>query len=366
MREPRLDRIAVVMMSAAGDAVHVLPVINALKRHRPTCHITWVLQAAPATLVRGHRSVDEIVIFDRAAGLKGFMDIRRELSSRAFDLVINLQVYFKAGIVTAFANAPVKLGFDHARARDLNWLFTNRKIPAHENQHVQDQYFEFLRAVGVPAEPVTWDLGPWADERPWQTEFFAPLERPAVAMVVATSKPEKDWFPERWAEVSDALWHDFGLDPVIVGGRSARELHAEAVIVERARHKPRSALGSGLRRLVAILDGSAFAIAPDTGPLHMAVAIERPVISLLGYSNPKRTGPYRRYHDLTIDAYGEPGERYPISMENRPGRMSRISVRDVLDRVERWKSVYSASSGPSGSQARAVPSAEPCDGAAAP
>ncbi len=99
-RDIRLDRILIVMMSAAGDAVHVLPVVNALKRHRPTCRITWVLQPAHAALVRGHRSVDEIIEFDRKAGLAGFLDIRRRLAGRAFDLVINLQVYFKAGIVT--------------------------------------------------------------------------------------------------------------------------------------------------------------------------------------------------------------------------------------------------------------------------
>ena len=346
MATPRLDRIAIVMMSAAGDAVHVLPVINALKRQYPSCRITWVLQPAPATLVRGHRSVDEIILFERGSGLRGFLDIRRELASRAFDLVINLQVYFKAGIVTAFANAPVKLGFDRARARDLNWLFTNRRIPPHANQHVQDQYFEFLTALGLSPEPVEWHLGPWPDERAWQAEFFAEAQRPAVAMVVATSKPEKDWFPERWAEVSDALWHDFKLDPVIVGGRSERELAAERVINDRTAHQPRSALGSGLRRLVSILDGSALVIAPDTGPLHMAVAIERPVVSLMGYTNPKRTGPYRRYHDLIVDAYGDPGEDYPISMENRPGRMARITVRDVLDRVEQWRTTYAASTGP--------------------
>jgi heptosyltransferase I len=346
MATPRLDRIAIVMMSAAGDAVHVLPVINALKRAHPSCRVTWVLQPAPATLVRGHRAVDEIILFERSAGLKGFLDIRRELAAREFDLVINLQVYFKAGIVTAFANAPVKLGFDFARARDFNWLFTNRKIPPHENQHVQEQYFEFLTEIGVPAQPAEWHLGPWDDERAWQKEFFADIKRPAVAMVVATSKPEKDWLPERWAEVSDALWHDFKLEPVIVGGRSERELAAERVINERTSHRPRSALGSGLRRLVAILDGSAFAIAPDTGPLHMAVAIERPVVSLMGYTNPKRTGPYRRYHDLIVDAYGERDEDYPISMENRPGRMPRITVRDVLDRVERWRSNYATSTGP--------------------
>jgi heptosyltransferase I len=335
-----LRRICIVMMSAVGDAVHVLPVINALKRHSPEAHITWILQPGPAALVRGHRSVDEILIFDRSKGIRAFAEIRRALASRDFDLVINLQVYFKAGIVTQFTRARVKLGFDRARARDFNWLFTTHRIPPHEPQHVQDQYFEFLTALGVPHEPVEWDLGPYPDERAWQREFFSRFERPTASLVVATSKPEKDWLPERWAQVVDALWHDFDLQPVLVGGRSARELHAEQAIMQRARQRPHSALGSGLRNLVGILDGSALVLSPDTGPLHMAVALDRPVVSLLGYTNPKRTGPYRKFHDLIIDAYGDESEVYPISMENRPDRMGRIEVRDVLDRVERWRSAY--------------------------
>ena len=338
-----LDRVCIVMMSAVGDAVHVLPVVNALERHHPGTHITWVLQPGPATLVRGHPSVDEIILFDRANGWRAFADIRRELAQREFDVVVNLQVYFKAGIITSFTRAPVKLGFDRARARDFNWLFTNRKIPPHANgQHVQDQYFEFLTALGVPHEPVVWNLGPWPEERDWQQQFFAPIDRPIAALVIATSKPQKDWLPERWAEVVDALYADYGVQPVLVGGRSPRELHAEAVIMERARHRPVSALGSGLRNLVGILDGSALVLAPDTGPLHMAVALNRPVVSLIGYTNPKRTGPYRRFHDLIVDAYGDPGEDYPLSMETRLDRMPRITVADVLGKVELWKQRYSS------------------------
>jgi heptosyltransferase I len=340
---PRLGRICIVMMSAAGDTVHVLPVINALKRHAPGVQVSWVLQPAPATLVRGHRSVDEILLFDRARGWRAFAEMRRALTARPFDLVINLQVYLKAGLITAMTKAPMKLGFDRARARDLNWLVTTHRIPPHPGQHVQDQYFEFLQYLGVPHEPVVWDIGPWPDERAWQREFYSTFERPAAPIVVATSKPEKDWLPERWAEVVDALWHDFGLEPVLVGGRSSRELHAESVITARTRHRPRSALGSGLRRLVAILDGAALALSPDTGPLHMAVALERPVVSLMGYTNPKRTGPYRRYRDLIVDAYGDPGEDYPVVPETRPGRMHRIHVRDVLDKVEVWRTRYDGS-----------------------
>jgi heptosyltransferase I len=290
------------------------------------------------------------VVFDRAAGLRAYRDVRRALRDRGpFDLSLNLQVYFKAGLVTALVPARVKLGFDRARARDLNWLFTNAKVPPRPIQHVQDQYFEFLTALGVPHEPPVWDLGPWPEERAWQQEFFAPIGRPAAAIVVGTSKPEKDWAPERWARVCDALAEDYGLQPVLVGGRTARELAAEAVITREARHPVVSALGSGLRRLVAILDGSALVLTPDTGPLHMSVALGRPTVSLIAYSNPKRVGPYRRFRDLVVDAYGDPGEDYAPTMENRPGRMGRITVEQVLERVERWRTHYAAAGrGPAG------------------
>ena len=131
------------------------------------------------------------------------------------------------------------------------------------------------------------------------------------------------------------------MQAVLVGGRSAREEHAERMILERARHKPISALGSGLRKLVSIFDGAALVLSPDTGPLHISVALDRPVVSLIGYSNPKRVGPYRKFLDLMIDVYGEPGEDYPVTMQNRHARMSRISVRDVLDKIELWRARYS-------------------------
>ena len=339
-----LGRVCIVMMSAVGDVVHVLPVLTALKRHHPGMHVTWVLQPGPAGLVRGHPMVDEIVLFERRAGLRGFLDLRRALAGRRFDLVINLQVYLKAGIITGMTDAPVKLGFDRARARDGNWLFTTHRIPPHPMQHVQDQYLEFCDWLEVPHQPVRWDLGPWdVAEREAQRAFLARFDRPIAPIVVATSKPEKDWIPERWAAVCDALWHDFGLQPVLVGARSPREVDAERVILDGSRAPVHSALGQGgLRGLVGILEGAALVLSPDTGPLHITVALDRPVVSLIAYSNPKRVGPYRKFGDLMIDAYGDPGEDYPISMENRLGRMPRITVRDVLDRVERWRTAYAA------------------------
>jgi heptosyltransferase I len=334
------ERICIVMMSAVGDAVHVLPVINAIKRARPSSHITWVLQPGPATLVRGHRSVDEIIIFDRTQGAAGFRSVIGELRARRFDLLINLQVYFKAGIITALSGVPRRLGFDRARARDANWLFTTERIPPHPVQHVQDQYFEFLRALSIDPEPVVWDIGPWESEREWQREFVSQFDRPIASIVVATSKPAKDWLPERWARICDVLSSDYGMQPVLVGGTSDRETAAAEAIIEASSARPHSALGSGLRNLVSILDASALVLSPDTGPLHMTVATGTPVISLMGYTDPRRTGPYRSYHDLIIDAFHDPGEAGPVTMETRLDRMSRITVDDVAAKIALWAERY--------------------------
>lgn len=336
----QFDRIGIVMMSAVGDAVHVMPIVHALKAHAPSSHITWVLQPGPATLVRGHPLVDDIVVFDRGRGWRAFFEVRRQLATRQFDVVLALQVYFKAGLVTSFTRSPLKLGFDRARARDMNRLFTTHAIAPHAGQHVQGQYFEFLDALGVAHSEPAWTLGPWNhDERRWQREFLSQFDRPIAPIVVATSKPNKDWIPERWAQICHVLWDEFGLQPVLVGGGSPRELAAEQVILREA-PMAHSALGSGLRKLAAIMDGAAVALSPDTGPLHLAVALRTPVIGLMGYTNPKRVGPYDFSLDLLIDAYGDPGEDYPLDMSYRLGRMERISVDEVREMLSRWRERY--------------------------
>jgi heptosyltransferase I len=337
--EPRL-RIGIVMLTAVGDAVHVLPVVNTIKREAPETHITWVLQPGPAALVQGHPAVDEIVTFDRHRGWRAFADVRRELARRPFDLVIGLQSYLKAGVITAMTRAPIKLGYDRGRARDLNWLFTNERIEARPARHVQDEYLEFLEHLRMPTEPLDWGLGPWEHELAYRREIGTRFDRPLAALVIGSSKPGKDWLPDRWASLCDTLHDDFGLQPVLVGGRSPREEESERGIMAGARTRPVSLLGSGLRNLVSILHASSLVISLDTGPLHMAVALDRPTISLLGYSNPLRTGPYRRFHDLMINAYGETERGGELTRDTRPGRMPLITTREVIERVERWRARY--------------------------
>jgi heptosyltransferase I len=332
----RLERVAIVMMSAIGDAVHVLPIINAIKRHSPRSRVTWFLAPRPATLVRGHPAIDEIIEFAARGGLSAWRDMRRSLASREFDVVLDLQVAIKAGLLTTLINAPVKVGFDRRRARDLNWVFTNSKIPARANQHVQDQYFEFLDFIGVPHDRVEWGLGPWANER-GTLEALLPARPPRFASIaVATTKPDKDWPAERWADVIDVLHEKYALSSVLVGGRSPVERAAEDTIMARARQKPASTLGCSLREMVSVLDASTLVLSPDTAPMHIANALGRPVIALFGATDPKRTGPYGKSQDLVVNAFSDPGDPEGIIMDRRLGRVKTIRVEDVLAKVDLW------------------------------
>jgi heptosyltransferase I len=331
------ERICIVMMSAIGDAVHVLPVVNALRRAYPRSHISWVIQPVPHVLVREQPAVDDFIVFRRRKGSSGWMsfaEIRQALRGRRFDLLLALQVYFKAGLITWLASADVKLGFDRARARDLNWLFTTHRIRPHPPQHVQDQYFEFLHAIGVRPEPVEWNLQLTPEEREAQRGFFGDLDRPVCALVVGTSRPQKNWHPEGYARIAEELHRKHGFQTVLLGGPSPLERHLADRILAEARVRPIDALGDDLRRLVYILEGSALVVSPDTGPLHISRAVEVPVVGLYGYTNPKRHSPYRKYTDLMVDGYARfPGEDYPLSMQYRDG-MGRITVENVLEKIE--------------------------------
>jgi heptosyltransferase I len=331
-------RVAIVMLSAIGDAVHVLPVANALRHAVPGMKLTWVIQPVPYRLVRNHPAVDEFVLFKRRRGLRGvgpFLAAWRELRRHRFDLVIDLQVYLKAGLLTAFARSPVKLGFDRKRARDLNWLFTTHRIPPHEAQHVQDQYFEFLDYLGVERGEPEWELVITEEEREQQRQFFEKIGRPVCGVVVGSSKPKKDWPPERYARLLEIIESDFGFRAVVLGGPSPGERAAAAQVIGLTRARPLNELADNLRRLVYLIDGSDVLVSPDTGPLHIARALETPVVGLYGYTNPKRTGPYRKYEDLVVDGYARcPGEEYPASMEYRPDGMGRITVEMVREKLE--------------------------------
>ena len=343
--------VCVVLLSGLGDVVHGLPVVNALKRDDPTRRITWVVEPPSAPLLRRHPSVDEVIVFHKKKGARGVMELAGAMARRHWELTLNFNIYFKSVFPTVLSGAPVRVGLDRRRSAEGVWLFSNLRTPPRPRAHTQDMFLEILETIGVEGRPVRWRLSPTEDERAEQRAFFSRFDRPVAAIVPASANPRKDWIPERYAGVIDALAREHGLASVIVGGPSERERRLTEQILAASSTGPAVALGDGVRRLVWLLGGSGLVIAPDTGPVHIARAMEVPVIGLYGHTNPWRVGPWRRFEDLWVDAYTDPGEAPdPSNATPRLGRMERITERDVLERVERAVERYGVlKGGPAGS-----------------
>ena len=341
------QRIAIVLLSAIGDVVHALPLVASLKAAAPRSRIEWIIQPIPAHLARYHPAVDRVWLFERKNGWRAYRDLRRSLKGQRFDLAIDLQVYAKASFVTALLDADRKIGFDKSRARELNWLATTERIPAHPPGHVADQYLEFADYLGVPRR-YEWSLPLSDDERAAQAAFFQGITAPVAALVVGTSKRVKEWPADRWARVAEGLVDRWGYEVMIVGGPSPTEDELARAIALEAKVPVHDARHPDLRRLLWQLDGSALVIGLDTGPYHIAVALGVPSIGLFGYVDPARVGPTHRFLDLVVDAWRNPGEPWRPRHDPRGARVLAIDPEEVLEKVELARARYPrAKNGPS-------------------
>ncbi|HEX2166976.1 MAG TPA: glycosyltransferase family 9 protein, partial [Longimicrobiales bacterium] len=254
-----------------------------------------------------------------------------------FDVAINFNIYFKSIFATVFSGARERWTFGRDRARDGVWLAGNRHLPARPRRHTQDMFLEFAEALGVDPWPLEWRLAITDEEREQQRQFSERLGgRRGVALVPASANVKKDWPAERYVDVVNAIEHDLGARAVLVGGPGERETRAARAIEKASSTRPLWMMGDGVRRLIWILYECAAVVAPDTGPLHIARALNTPVVGLFGHTNPWRVGPYRAYEDLWIDAYTEPGDAPdPSNWTPKLGRMETIDSRSVIEKVER-------------------------------
>jgi len=339
------QRVAIILLSAIGDIVHALPLVSSLRAAAPDLSLEWITQPVPGEIAARHPGVERVWTLDRARGWRAFRELRRALHGRRFDLVLDLQVYAKASLVTASLDSPRKIGFDRARARELNWLVTNERIAAGPPRHTCEQYLEFADHLGIPRR-YEWPLPLTAEERAAQTAFYGRRRGPLAALVVGTSRSAKEWPAERWARLAESL-ADMGYEVCIVGSDRPSERARALEVVGLSRVPILDERRDDLRRLLWLLDGAALVVSPDTGPYHMAVALGVPAVGLYGLTDPARVGPGRRFLDLVVDAFHDPGERWhPPRAGYREGRMERIPVARVLEAVELARARYRTAGGP--------------------
>jgi heptosyltransferase I len=364
------QRAAVVLLSAIGDIVHALPLVSSLKAAAPGLSIEWIAQPVPGEIAGRHPAVDRLWTLDRSRGWRAFRELARALRGRRFDLVVDLQVYAKASLVTAILDSPRKIGFDRGRARELNWLVTNERIAGGPLRQACEQYLEFADHLGAPRR-YEWPLPLSEAERAAQAAFASTLGAPMAALVVGTSRSAKEWPAERWARLAESLAGEFGYEVCIVGSDRPAERELAREVARLARVPIRDERRDDLRRLLWLLDGSALAVSPDTGPYHLAVALGVPSVGLYGLTDPARVGPGRRFPELVVDAFHDPGEAWhPPRPGYRSGRMERIPVSRVIEAVALARARYARAAGgrsapESGSAAGGSPAIRPSGGSSA-
>jgi len=334
-----------VRLSAIGDCCHTLPVLRTLQAAWPHTHFTWVIGRTEHGLMDGVDGV-EFITFDKRHPAASLAGIRRQLRGRRFPVLLHMHASMRANLVSCMVSAGRRIGFDRARARDWQWLFTNERIAPQAGQHVMDGLLGFAGQLGIHGRELRWDIPVSEADR-----AFAAAQAGGSGPVVVISpcssqrlRNYRNWRIGNYSAVVAHLQEAHGAQVILSGASSAIEArYGEALAASAPRPLVNLIGRTSLKQLLALLDRADLLICPDSGPAHMATAVGTPVVGLYATSNRLRTGPYFS-QDLVVDRYPEAVQRefgVPVAQlrwgqrVRDPGAMDLISPADVIATVDR-------------------------------
>src|SRR6185503_13565745 len=208
----------------------------------------------------------ELVVLDKAAGPAGFLEVRRRLAGRRFDLLLMMHASLRANLASLAVRADVRLGFDRARARDYQWLFSNARVPARAAEHVMDGLFGFAEVVGVRERTLRWDIPVSGDDRAFAERCIPSGQRTVVISPCSSQRFRnyRNWSIENYAAVAEHAARAHGASVVLTGGATELERRYAAGISGMARHgAPRDLVGkTTLKQLLALLERADILICP--------------------------------------------------------------------------------------------------------
>jgi lipopolysaccharide heptosyltransferase I len=303
------SNILIIKPSAIGDVVHALPVLARVKKTWPAARVSWLVTPACAGLLEGHPLLDEVILFDRkrfghwwrhprlAVELRRFT---RGLKARRFDLVIDLQGLFRSGWLAQKTGAPTRVGF--ANARELAWAFYTHRVPIETmEQHAISRYLALAKFIGCEEGPVEFPFATTEADREYVRGLLRSDDRVAEAsgstaryavLMPGTNWETKRWPVEKFAGLVKPLGERFGLVSVLAGGADAAAMAKDLPGAVDLAGK------TSLKQLTALLEGAALVVANDSGPMHIASALGRPLVTPFGPTNPVRTGPFGRMESV--------------------------------------------------------------------
>lgn len=332
--------ICILRLSALGDISHTLPIFYTIRQAWPNTKITWIIGKVEYELVKDLDGV-EFIIYDKKSGLKGYNHLRKILQNHHFDVLLHMQMSFRSSMVSMLVKAKIKLGFDKQRAKDLQWLFTNKKIQHSPQQHVVDSFFGFTEAMGIKEKLYKWDIPVPPNAQRFAATYIK--EQPTLVISPCSSKAHRNWNCEGYAAVADHAIQNLGMQVILTGGPSDIENQFGQCIEKKATHPLVNLIGkTSIKEILAVLEKSTVLLAPDSGPAHFATAVNTPVIGLYACTNPERARPYlsekwlvNRYPEAIQKKYHTAVTEIPWGTRVRDeGTMNLITVKDVVEKLE--------------------------------
>lgn len=293
-------RVLLVRTSALGDVVHALPVLTALRRHRPEARIGWVVEEGMAPVLAGHPDLDELLTvrlrhwgkrpFARRtrAELGGFVTA---LDRFAPEVVLDLMGNHKAGVISALTLADRRIGFARRHRREPSSAVWISEPVVPRGRHAVDRMLSLLDSLGLPPEPA--DFGPaklFREEPAAARDLLAAHPEPYVLLHPGAGWANKIYPPAWWGRAAHRLREATGLPTRVALARGEEELAAgvEAASGGAARVVP----APDLPTLAALIRRARLMLGGDSGPTHLAHALGTPVLMLMGPTDPERNGPY--------------------------------------------------------------------------
>lgn len=325
--------LCLLRTSAIGDVTHVVPLVRTLQDHWPGTRLTWLIGRLEHKLVGDVAGV-EFVVFDKREGRGAFRAVREQLAGRRFDALLHMQVALRANLLSRAVNAPLRIGYDRARSKDLHGFFVNCRIPARTGEHVLDAMASFLEPLGLKQTEVRWDLPIPDDAREFAARHLPGATTPTLVVNPVSSHRKRNWRPERYAAVMDHAALKHGWRVVLCGGPAAFEREFGDAILASMHARPLDLIGKDtLKQLLAVLSRATLVLCPDSGPMHMANAVGTPVLGLHAASNPARSGPYsdRRW---CVDRYDAAARKFRRKPADALPWGTKLEYRDVMDLIE--------------------------------
>ncbi|SHI57107.1 heptosyltransferase-1 [Malonomonas rubra DSM 5091] len=302
-------KVLIVKVSALGDVVHALPVLAHIRAVHPDAEIDWLVEEAFSPILEGHPLIQRVIRLRTkrwrkqpiSSILKEVSNFIRELRSRRYDLVFDLQGNSKSGVCTLLARGQDKYGFDRANVREWpNLLATRHHVPLGEkDHHIAQRALAVVRAA-LPSENIVASAGPLHVEDASRQRIAEQLKQfnisgPLVVCVYGTTWQTKLWALESWKELVKRLYQEQGIRPVLTWGNEEEKEAVEAIAEasdETSIVWPRGSL----QDLVALLEQSELVVGCDTGPVHIAAAVGTPTVSLYRVTDATRNGPVGEIH----------------------------------------------------------------------